>query len=295
MKVLFNVGISKLQQSVLLKIVTDHGGSLSNARPASIFGSKLTALDSDLTHIVVEDVTISTDILCKQLKCPVDAISDKIMVVQAKWLSDSNIAARLLDAAPYKVDHFANSIAATLPMSINCHSAASNVNKRKRIEEGDCEPSNANINSRASPMIDTSRLPILSYLRSGDWGFSEFSSDCTSRSNAEAADSCLQFGSFSPKSSVMFRLMPPSSLTHTFKKKKRIVAFDMDHTLITTKSGKVFPIDDSDWRLMYDRKSMHRVLEESNRDGETHFVMISNQGGLKKKQTKDSASETIYR
>ena len=58
----------------------------------------------------------------------------------------------------------------------------------------------------------------------------------------------------------------------------KIAAFDMDGTLITTKSGRVFPLDHKDWRLLYDNRTIEK-LESLYSEG-YKVVIITNQAGL---------------
>ncbi|XP_063724862.1 uncharacterized protein LOC134852923 isoform X2 [Symsagittifera roscoffensis] len=59
----------------------------------------------------------------------------------------------------------------------------------------------------------------------------------------------------------------------------KIAAFDLDGTLITTKSGKKFAINDDDWKLLYGPKIQNKLLELVN-DG---FILaiFTNQNGIK--------------
>lgn len=61
-------------------------------------------------------------------------------------------------------------------------------------------------------------------------------------------------------------------------KKNNFACFDLDDTLIKTKSGKRFPIDESDW--MYNFEYVPNVIRKLWKDG-FRIIIITNQGGLK--------------
>ncbi len=63
------------------------------------------------------------------------------------------------------------------------------------------------------------------------------------------------------------------------KKRGKIAAFDLDYTLIKTKSGKLFPIDKNDWKFLYD--NITSKLNELYNDNFT-IVIITNQMGISK-------------
>lgn len=58
---------------------------------------------------------------------------------------------------------------------------------------------------------------------------------------------------------------------------KKIAAYDMDGTLIKTKSGLVFPKDCNDWQLLY--PEVPKKLKQLYKDG-YKIVIFTNQGGL---------------
>lgn len=65
----------------------------------------------------------------------------------------------------------------------------------------------------------------------------------------------------------------PDGLEH----RSKIVGFDLDGTVITTKSGKTFPQNEHDWRLLY--PSVPRVIEEYHSNG-FKIVFFTNQKGI---------------
>jgi len=59
---------------------------------------------------------------------------------------------------------------------------------------------------------------------------------------------------------------------------RKIAAFDLDWTLIGTKSGNVFPKDPKDWRFLYETRTVDKI-SSLHRDG-YKVVVISNQSRL---------------
>jgi len=65
------------------------------------------------------------------------------------------------------------------------------------------------------------------------------------------------------------------------KEIKSIYMFDLDYTLIKTKSGKKFPIDKNDWEMLYPS-----VIDKIKNLSNSMIGIISNQKGLKSKEQK---------
>ena len=61
--------------------------------------------------------------------------------------------------------------------------------------------------------------------------------------------------------------------------KSKIASFDIDGTIITTKSNKKFPVNKNDWKFLYDITILEKLKELHNND--YCIIFISNQGGLK--------------
>jgi bifunctional polynucleotide phosphatase/kinase len=63
---------------------------------------------------------------------------------------------------------------------------------------------------------------------------------------------------------------------------KKVAAFDIDNTIIVTKSGKNFATNTSDWKWF--DKCVPERLRELHKDG-YRVVFLTNQGGIEKKNT----------
>jgi bifunctional polynucleotide phosphatase/kinase len=74
--------------------------------------------------------------------------------------------------------------------------------------------------------------------------------------------------------------------SNNFIYKAKIAAFDIDGTIITTKSNKKFPVNKNDWKFLYDTTILEKLKELYNND--YCIIFISNQGGIKSEtQTND--------
>ena len=63
------------------------------------------------------------------------------------------------------------------------------------------------------------------------------------------------------------------------KPRPKIAAFDMDWTLIGTKSGNVFPKGPTDWRFLYETRTVDKI-RSLHHDQDFKIVVISNQSRL---------------
>eukprot|EP01038_Epipyxis_sp_PR26KG_P008888 gene8888-11987_t len=101
------------------------------------------------------------------------------------------------------------------------------------------------------------------------------SSNCLlSNSDVSYAKNDATVGKWTQKDGIIFKLS--NGLVHT--NSTEMIAFDMDGTLIKTKSGKAFSINESDWELWHSSISV-KLLQLYN-EGK-YLAIISNQSGIK--------------
>lgn len=65
--------------------------------------------------------------------------------------------------------------------------------------------------------------------------------------------------------------------TNDFMLQNKLAMFDLDNTLITTKKGKRFPVDENDWKFRFDN-----VMTKLKKLSENSFsiIIVSNQSGI---------------
>lgn len=63
------------------------------------------------------------------------------------------------------------------------------------------------------------------------------------------------------------------------KPRPSIAAFDLDGTIITTKSGRVFATNPDDWKLLYEPQVVQTLKKLHEQDG-YKIVFITNQAGI---------------
>ena len=103
----------------------------------------------------------------------------------------------------------------------------------------------------------------------------------TAAKKAKQADSSLKFdlewkeeGKFKPGIPLMIYLDGPGA-SHSSK----VVGFDIDWTVIQTKSGKKFPTGPSDWTFLFD--CVPQKLQSLQKEGKK-IVFFTNQAGIEK-------------
>jgi bifunctional polynucleotide phosphatase/kinase len=84
---------------------------------------------------------------------------------------------------------------------------------------------------------------------------------------------------------IMFTLHEENNIFKS-KLQVRFIGFDLDGTLITTKTGKEHPIDATDWKFRDEK--VKQKLQELWREG-CYMAILSNQGGIKQGFRSDRA------
>lgn len=80
-------------------------------------------------------------------------------------------------------------------------------------------------------------------------------------------------------SSIMYKLTwIPSKPNDSNNDSRKCYIFDLDGTIITTKSGKTFSIDESDWKFFHLTEVKERLLDFYQRG--VYLAIISNQGSI---------------
>lgn len=77
---------------------------------------------------------------------------------------------------------------------------------------------------------------------------------------------------------------------YNFKQNNKIIAFDLDDTIIKTKSNKKISIDKEDWEFKYN--SNKKIIEEFNK-GDTNIIIFTNQSSINKKEYNKEIEDNI--
>jgi DNA 3'-phosphatase len=220
-------------------------------------------LDDDINYIIVENCKTSHADLCRELYCP--DIPHDITVVHREWLEQCLNKKMLVDVSAYIVDIFAVPVLA-IEEVIGSDEKKSLADldsglKSKRKRSDETEWSDALHNTTAD-----NNGGSISYKQTRTM---EFTYVDPSRELGSDFDTLL---TDTGRPSLLFHFPPTSRAVFN-----RLIAFDMDGTLITTKSGATFSKNVDDWKFLY--PEVPSILRQRYESG-AHLAIISNQHGL---------------
>lgn len=270
--------LTTTQKSILTKHVLSGNGSIVKPRPASIFNLK-TPLEVGTTHILVNDITLTKIQICTYLKC--DVIDDNIKIVLSDWISDCIINKTLISDEQYTLrnEEHINVTIESESTDTYTHHIKSNNNDIKHSLPSD-DTFTFILADMAKPMkkIKTTHhtsSSVEEYIV--DFDYPLLSSSSLPEISSINMDIPLDQDHWVEveASNIMYKLN--SKQSHPIS---RVICFDLDGTLITTKSGKTFPVNENDWRLIYDERTMKDILTRDQ--SSTYFAIITNQSGLKR-------------
>lgn len=213
---IFTGGISNARISIFTNIlIKNNGNVIKRIKTASLFKKmkKITSLDENLTHIIVENRNLTYAELCHQLDC--HEIPNHIKIIHCSWIEQCAKNKCLLDPIEYEVNLSMNE-------EKNTTEEKSEIPNLKRDISDDSEGQNSSKYSRRSD-IEVLNISGQSY-----------GEECHDMGNGWHLLHNIIDGQRIP--SLLFRFSEQSRIC------SRIVGFDMDGTLISTKSGWCTPV-----------------------------------------------------
>jgi DNA 3'-phosphatase len=213
----------------------------------------LKPLENDLNYIIIENRKITSSDLCRQLNCP--DIPQEILVLHREWLEQCLNRKSLVDVSDYIVD------VSAVPEDVAESSVEGLSSKRKRSDDD-------NETSRTSQCESVESRPK-QQLKVMEFQYSKATIPSEEEFNTILSDS--------GKPSLLYKLCPVPRANFN-----RVIAFDMDGTLITTKSGATFSKSIDDWKFLY--PNVPAVLRQEYESG-AHLAIISNQNGVSQGHT----------
>lgn len=254
--------VGPIQRSIFGSRIAALGGRVKPLRQENISSEPI---DENLTHILLIDADpyMTKDSLKRKLNVS-DISFEKVSLVTPEWLKSCEMRKVLVDANETESFCF----------KFSRKRSASDITETTLSKEECASESPRNQNASLQSTLPTHSASSI---------FSSFSNypevSLVMEDDMQLIQTQLSPGWHTNKSNtLMFRLHED----HTMFKSPTPVCFygfDMDGTIITTKSGKSFPTSATDWRFLngnIQRKYIQRLHEEGN-----YIAIISNQGGIK--------------
>lgn len=264
--------VSATQASIFTKAVVSKGGQCeSRKKVAALFKSqqKVVKIDDSVTHVVVGSCSTKEKLL-QHLSCP--DIPDHVNIMESRWLTECIKQNTLLDPSLYRVNFVSDSVAT------GSASLSTLVASNKLVHSPSAVPCKCEETELSHPVKKICLPPSVPIVPLAN-------KNVPSSSAASAAPpaSAIQHGVWqmlpgqdSPAGIYKFNAPRLCSRNMT------IYAFDMDGTLIVTKSGKAFATNEQDWKLFH--PSVKVKLQKLYAQGHP-LLIVSNQNGVEAKKT----------
>ena len=233
--------------------INDRGGKVIQTKSYSqLFANQLQRkpFDTSVTHLIVSNSLLKENDICTNLAItlpPDGGIPDTVKVIHSEWLVKSLSDKALADETEYLLEF-------RRPERGNVLLETDTISGKKRCKDEVSSGFGGSADDDEHQPIKQTRR-VRSIVRSDD----------------------TQRGDWVKTDQVMYKYYGYSVSVGTCSPKK-IVAFDMDGTVISTKSGKTFAIDEHDWKLFH--HSVPAKFKELHKEG-VHLALISNQSGIK--------------
>lgn len=222
---------------------------------------------------------------------PCRVLGRRLAVGETVTVSDGDQLDLLAEELPYVVV-FGKPSSLGIPSSdaaVDCPSSDGEHHLKRKSDDGDMPLSKKHASSNAHDERDEHVEEVSRKLKhmQNSYKMRHASEKLTQRSETNV--SCQHASPVAHQGKSGWTDLPQHHvlLFHSEKLEHRpkIAAFDLDGTLITTRSGKVFPVNSADWRILLSTTEarLHSLVKEGYK-----IVIITNQRGLAKSQSHEA-------